>query len=148
MIDRLVRAGRGLWLWSEPSALEALAALRVNWVFSATPMDESVALVVFRSRAAGEIFYFLDDAHRLIEVAGKQPSPRGIFTTDQLAEAIARLEAAVADENAKSKPGPSEDGEEAESTSQRRVALAQRAFPLLEMLRAAQKKKVDVTWGV
>jgi hypothetical protein len=28
------------------------------------------------------------------------------------------------------------------------VTLGQRAFPLIEMLRAAEKKKVDVTWGV
>jgi len=28
------------------------------------------------------------------------------------------------------------------------VTLGQRAFPLIEMLRAAEKRKVDVTWGV
>jgi len=30
----------------------------------------------------------------------------------------------------------------------RPITLGQRAFPLVEMLREAQKKKVDVTWGV
>jgi len=28
------------------------------------------------------------------------------------------------------------------------ITLAQRAWPLIEMLRAAQKMNVDVTWGV
>ena len=30
----------------------------------------------------------------------------------------------------------------------RPITLGQRAFPLVEMLREAQKKKVDVTWGI
>ncbi|MFM2399884.1 MAG: hypothetical protein RL341_2041, partial [Pseudomonadota bacterium] len=30
----------------------------------------------------------------------------------------------------------------------RGVGFAQRAFPLLDMLRIAAKKQVDVTWGV
>ncbi|MFN9972782.1 MAG: DUF1840 family protein, partial [Phycisphaerae bacterium] len=28
------------------------------------------------------------------------------------------------------------------------ITLGQRAFPLIEMLRAAARKQVDVTWGV
>ena len=39
-------------------------------------------------------------------------------------------------------------GEPAAEEGGRAITLAQRAHPLLEMLRAAQSKRVDVTWGV
>jgi hypothetical protein len=35
-----------------------------------------------------------------------------------------------------------------EPAAVRPITLGQRAYPLIEMLRAAEKKKVDVTWGV
>ena len=36
---------------------------------------------------------------------------------------------------------------EGKGSSARGVTFSQRAFPLIEMLRAAQKKNADVTWG-
>jgi hypothetical protein len=109
-----------------------------------------MALVVFRSKAAGELFYFPADAQRLLEIAGKELGPRGIFTTDQIPEAIDRLEAAIAQEDAsrRARESAEVDAEEENTAAAKRVSLAQRAFPLLDMLRAALKKKVDVTWGV
>lgn len=107
-----------------------------------------MALVVFRSKAAGEIFYLAENARRLFDIIGKEAAPRGVITAAQLPEAIAKLVAAVDDEKAQLKATQSQDDGEERGSAPRAVTLGQRAYPLLEMLRAAQKRNVDVTWGV
>lgn len=111
-----------------------------------------MALVVFRSKAAGEIFMFPETAHRIFEIIGRQDAPRGVITADQVPESLQKLVDAVEEEKAQLKAAR-EDAEIADkqgdvSAQQRPITLGQRAFPLIEMLRAAQKKKVDVTWGI
>jgi hypothetical protein len=112
-----------------------------------------MALVVFRSRAAGEIFMFAETAHRIFEIIGRQDAPRGVITAEQVPDALARLVAAVDEEKAQLKAAQ-EDADQhdrqgdAGGVQQRPITLGQRAFPLIEMLRAAQKKQVDVTWGI
>ncbi len=106
-------------------------------------------LVVFRSKAAGEIFYLAENARRLFDIIGKAPAPRGVITAAQLPDAIAKLTAAVDEEKAQLKAAAqNEEADERGGGAQRAVTLGQRAYPLLEMLRAAQKKNVDVTWGI
>lgn len=111
-----------------------------------------MSLVVFRSKAAGEIFMFAETARRIFQIIGKDEGPRGVITAEQVPDALTRLQAAVDEEKEQIRAAEREardaDRGEAEAVSQRAITLGQRAFPLLEMLRAAQKKKVDVTWGV
>lgn len=110
-----------------------------------------MALVVFRSKAAGEIFYLAENARRLFDIMGKEPGPRGVITAAQLPDAIAKLVAAVEEEKAQLRADQQKDeaeGDVGSANAQRAVTLGQRAYPLLEMLRAAQKRNVDVTWGV
>jgi hypothetical protein len=112
-----------------------------------------MALVVFRSKAAGEIFMFAETARRILAIVGKQDTPRGVISAEQVGDALARLSAAVDEEKAQIEQAR-EEAEQAQRRGEpaaegaRPITLAQRAYPLLEMLRAAQKKKVDVTWGV
>lgn len=110
-----------------------------------------MALVVFRSKAAGEIFMFPETAHRIFEILGRGEAPRGVITAEQVPDALKRLSAAVEQEKADIKAAQQQAGradEEAEAAAARAVTLGQRAFPLIEMLRAAQQRNVDVTWGV
>jgi hypothetical protein len=111
-----------------------------------------MALVVFRSKAAGEIFMFTESARRIFEIIGRPESPRGVITAEQVPAALQKLVAAVEDEKAQLK-AIREDAElqdkQGNGTVQPRpITLGQRAFPLVEMLTEAQKKKVDVTWGI
>jgi serine phosphatase RsbU (regulator of sigma subunit) len=111
-----------------------------------------MALVVFRSKAAGEIFMFAETARRILAIIGKQDTPRGVISAEQAGEALARLTAAVEEEKAQIERSR-EEAEQAQRQGEpvegaRSITLGQRAFPLLEMLRAAEKKRVDVTWGV
>ncbi len=113
-----------------------------------------MALVVFRSKAAGEIFMFAETARRILSIIGKEDSARGVISADQVPDALARLAAAVEEEKeqirqAREAAEQSERrGEPVSDESARAITLGQRAHPLLEMLRAAQKKRVDITWGV
>jgi hypothetical protein len=103
-----------------------------------------MALVVFRSRAASEVVMFSDVAHRLLELAGKTVAERGVITSEQIEGALNGLLRAV--EQEKAAGGDAMATDDASSTAP--VSLRQRAFPLIEMLRAAQKRQVDVTWGI
>jgi len=111
-----------------------------------------MSLVVFRSKAAGEIFMFAETARRIFEIIGRPEAPRGVITAEQVPEALQKLVDAVEEEKARLKAAR-EDAEvrdkQGDGNGQPQpITLGQRAFPLVEMLREAQKKKVDVTWGV
>lgn len=111
-----------------------------------------MSLVVFRSKAAGDIFMFADTAQRLFEIIGKQDSQRGVITAAQIPEALAKLTAAVDEERAHLKRDTDDDDAQPDgvnaSTASKPVTLGQRAYPLIEMLRLSADKKADVTWGV
>jgi hypothetical protein len=103
-----------------------------------------MALVTFRSKAAGAIIMYADAAQRLLELIGKPMAERGVITSAQVEPALASLLAAIALEKGS---GAAADDADAAPPA-RHVSLAQRAFPLIEMLRAAQRRQVDVTWGI
>jgi len=97
---------------------------------------------------------FAESAQRIFEIIGRTTggavAVRGVITAEQMPDALARLTAAV-DADRKANELASRDvaaADHAAESQARGVTLAQRAFPLLEMMRAAQKKGVDITWGV
>jgi len=100
-----------------------------------------MALLIFRSRAASEILMQAENAQRLLAIIGKPLSERGVITAAELEDALARLRAAVDAEPAAA-AGPTDPADPPA------VGLRQRAFPLIEMLRAARQRQVDVTWGI
>jgi hypothetical protein len=105
---------------------------------------ENPMLVVFRCKVAATFYMLGENAESVLAAIGKPMAPRGIITVDQLPAAITALQLA-ADQ---SSPPADPPDEEIVSPIVREVGFAQRAFPLLEMMRAALKKKADVTWGV
>lgn len=107
-----------------------------------------MALVVFRSKVAGDIVMFADNARRIFEIIGRPESARGVITAAQVPDALSRLTAAVDEEKLQRAASASDDSDAGHSGQQARgVTFSQRAFPLIEMLRAAQKKGADITWG-
>ena len=111
-----------------------------------------MALVVFRSKAAAEIFMFAETAQRLLQIIGQQGGARGVIPAEEVADALHQLLGAVEQEKAdlrqeRARREPDERAGNAYGEPAP-ITLAQRAFPLIEMLRAAQRKRVDVTWGI
>jgi hypothetical protein len=113
-------------------------------------------LVTFKSKAAAEVVMYEEHAKPLLELIGKDVK-RGVITAEEAALAIVKLEAAVSE----SKIHPTteevkrdvvahhgEAGDNHDHEASQFVSFATRAYPLLEMLRAAQKGGNDVLWGI
>ena len=116
-------------------------------------------LVRLTSNTSGEMIMFAEHARRLFEIVGKECTARGVFTTEQLPAAIARLRQAVQDDRQAQQSGErqdprdgvderEEDEEHAEARKAGRigVSLGQRAQPLINLLEWTQKEGGFVLW--
>ena len=99
---------------------------------------------VFRSRSAADLIMMGPVGDRLLRIVGKEPAARGIIEAAALPAAIEALEAAV--EADRRERGDEDDGEH--DLKEPRVGLAQRAWPLIDMMKRAQADKNDIVWGV
>lgn len=110
-------------------------------------------LFKFKSAACFDVIMFGDAARRILGILGKDPeNPKGIVTVEQLPDAIERLHAAIREDQARHLE-PDEDEEAARREAGHTgmaapVHFSQRAWPLLDMLRASQREGVPVVWGV
>lgn len=113
-------------------------------------------LVTFKSKAAAEVIMYEDHARPLLDLIHKDVK-RGVITAPELAAAVAKLEAVIGESKTHSVAEEAKHDtaahhghadESSESEPSQIVSFATRAYPLLEMLRAAQKSGNDVLWGV
>ena len=113
-------------------------------------------LVTFKSKAAAEVVMYELHAKPLLDLLNKDVK-RGVITAAEAANAVAKLEAVIAEskihptaEEGKRDAGAhhGDSSEDHENETSQYVSFATRAYPLLEMLRAAQKGGNDVLWGV
>lgn len=105
-----------------------------------------MGLVVFRSKAAGEFYMLSENAQTVFGAMGIAPAQQGVIPADQVPQALAKLQEAV--DRAQAPAQEEDEDDDPPPAMARPVGFAQRAFPLLEMLRAAAKQQVDVTWNV
>ncbi len=107
-------------------------------------------LIKFVSKASGSILMLGKDALPVLQAAGKQfdsetVPPRGVFTVEQVSKAIVNLKRAM--HNAVEPEEKEEDDPEHYKLNiVQAVGFKQRAFPLYEMLREAEKSEVEVMW--
>ena len=109
-----------------------------------------MGIVKFKSKAAGDIVMFKLNADQMFRIMGIEPSDRGVIEPQDLAHAHAQLVAAINTERmAKADTPVDEDdlSDDEKIALKNHVSLEQRAYTLLKMLEAAQKKNVDVHWG-
>ncbi len=102
-----------------------------------------MSLVVFRSKAAGEIFMFAETSRRILEIIGREDSPRGVITAEQVPDALSGL--SLRSSRKRRTRRTLRPLQNRTTAAARRpgcraqpITLGQRAFPLIEMLRAAQ----------
>ncbi len=112
-------------------------------------------LITFKSKAAAEVLMYATHATPILELLGKDVA-RGVITAEESADAIRKIEAEIerrkqadADREAAMRD-PINEAEEDEVDAARaaHVSFAARVFPLLDMLRAAQREREFVMWGV
>jgi len=110
-------------------------------------------LVIFKSKAAAEVIMYEQHAKPLLDMLGKDVK-KGIISAEETADAIARFEQEIeafkkqAQLEAAQANQDDEQDEEEESEQKQAVSFSARAYPLLEMLRAAHAARQPVIWGV
>ena len=106
-------------------------------------------LVTFKSKAAADILMYAVHAKPILDLLGKDID-RGVITAEETAQAVERIESEIAARKA-SAPAPAENEDsdgDAKKGLNEVVSFGARAYPLLEMLRAAQREQAFVMWGV
>lgn len=113
-------------------------------------------LITFKSKAAADVLMYEEHAKRILDLLHKDIK-RGVITAAESAGAVAALEAEIAGSKAHH---PSEElqhdvtthssqgSDDHDHEKMQFVTFATRAYPLLEMLRAAHQAQKDVMWGV
>ena len=110
-------------------------------------------LVKLTSSTSGEVIMFAEHAHDLLEAIGKECTARGVFTKEQLPDAITALKRAVGEEkqadqrdskNQQAKAKSNDENEEKEPGDI--VALGQRAVPLIRLLERTLKEGGFILW--
>ena len=104
-------------------------------------------LVTFRSPAYANITMFGDVAVKLLTMMGHSGTVPGAILAEDVPAALARLKKALAEDRSAAVAVPADDAkEEDEEAKEIPVSLAQHAFPLLELLKAAAGTQRDVMW--
>ena len=100
-------------------------------------------LVTFQTKAYANITMFGDVAKQLLKLMGHSGTVPSAIAAEDVPAALEKLRRAVAALPAGEKKPANDDGHGGEPP---RVGLAQRAFPLLELLKAAAAEKCAVQW--
>jgi GT2 family glycosyltransferase len=127
-----------------------VAASRV--IVSARSIQTStIMLITFRCKAYPEVMMYAEHAKRILDLLNKD-TERGIITAEEAPKAVEVLEQEIAESR---KHAPTDDVEQdtrGEDDNQHEglqsVSFGTRAYPLLEMLRAARDHHREVMWGV
>lgn len=95
-------------------------------------------LYKFRSKAAGDVIMLGPNGDELLRILGREPAPKGIVEVDAMPAAIAAIEAAV-----QAAPAAADEAVD----EKRRIALRQRVWPMVEMLRRCHAAGEPMVWG-
>ncbi len=113
-------------------------------------------LITFTSKAAAEVLMYKEHAKRILDLLHKNVD-RGVITAAEAANAVtilekeineSRLHAISAEVERDVHAHHNDAGDDPEHENAEVVSFSSRAYPLLEMLRAANAGGHDVLWGV
>ena len=110
-------------------------------------------LYKFKSKAAGDLIMLEANGRRVLDIIGKDTSPasggKGILLPEEIAAAMAALQAAIATEEAAQQAAVAEALAEHRTPPRfEAIGLRTRAQPFIEMLRRCQTAGKEIVWGV
>lgn len=108
-------------------------------------------LYKFKSKSTSDLIMLEPNGNRVLEIIGKKPEPQGILQVAQMPAAIAKLEAAIAKEQAERESATDTDDAENGHSEGRRDStptLQQRALPFIDLLKRCHEAGTDLVWGV
>jgi polyhydroxyalkanoate synthesis regulator phasin len=111
-------------------------------------------LITFRCKAYPEVMMYKEHAKRILDLLNKDVD-RGVITAEEAPKAVEVLEKEIAETR---KHGATDevdqdikahgDSDDKDHEGMQLVSFSTRAYPLLEMLRAARDHHREVLWGV
>jgi hypothetical protein len=112
-------------------------------------------LITFKSKAYPNVLMYQEHAQRILDLLHKDPE-RGVITAEEAPKAVQLLEQEVdesrkhqaTDEVEQDVRAHHGDIEDSDHEPAELVTFSTRAYPLLEMLRAARDQGADILWGV
>ena len=114
-------------------------------------------LITFKTKAYPNVMMYQEHAKRILDLLNKDAdAERGVITSAEAERAVDVLEREIeesrkhqaTDEMEQDVKAHDRDNEDAEHESVQAVSFSTRAYPLLEMLRAARDQGADILWGV
>ena len=114
-------------------------------------------LFKFKSKACADLIMLEADGRRILKAMVGDDPVKGIVVAANLPQALARLESAVAQDEALRKlraektaarQAGQERTEDEEEAALPAIRLAQRATPMLQMIRRCMAEQADLVWGV
>ncbi|MDH3638750.1 MAG: DUF1840 domain-containing protein [Gammaproteobacteria bacterium] len=102
-------------------------------------------LVTFETKAYANIIMFGDVAITLLKFMGHSGTVPSAIKAEDIPAALERLKNAIQADKAASPEKSSGDAKD-EEENENAVSLANRAFPLVELLEAAAEEDCDVMW--
>lgn len=98
-------------------------------------------LITFSSQAYENITMLGDVAKQLLSLMGHSGTVPGALVAKEIPDALSRLESALKKTRDKTSSSTQDEDDE-----EPQVSLAQRAFPLINMFKAAIKHESNVMW--
>lgn len=103
----------------------------------------------FKSKAGADIVMLGESGDAVLRLMGREPAPQGILEAADLLGLLQRLEAGVAQDEARFQQAVDAAQAAGEPVPRRQgVSLRQRAWPLHELMERSQRAGEDVVWGV
>ncbi|MEW6374031.1 MAG: DUF1840 domain-containing protein [Pseudomonadota bacterium] len=112
-------------------------------------------LITFKSKAYPDVMMYQEHAKRILDLLNKEPE-MGVITSEEASRAVQLLEHEI--EESRKHPSTDEveqdikahrvDEDDPEHEQVEVVSFSTRAYPMLEMLRAARDQHCDILWGV
>lgn len=98
-------------------------------------------LIVFESNAHTDITMFADIAKSLIKMMGHSGTIPSAIAAKDIPDALERLKKGLAEDSSEETQKPENEDEDEEE-----VSMSGRAFPLVEMLKAAAEENEPIMW--
>lgn len=106
-------------------------------------------MYVFKSKADGDVMMMDPVGDQILRIIGRAPAEQGIIEAAALPAAIGALQQAIATADRDRRDDRAQRGDDDESAGGApAVGLAQRAWPMLEMMRHSLAERADIVWGV
>ena len=106
-------------------------------------------MYLFKSKADGDLMMMEPVGDQILRIIGREPAKQGIVEVAALPGAIAALQQAIATADGDRRHDRAARGDDdGSSGGAPAVGLAQRAWPMLEMMRRSLAERADIVWGV